>query len=199
MRQQPRCVEHGSCRLREVVGRRRSPKLRQCIARDRITQLRLVAQREQRLLAVGRGAGASDLEHVVDRQVGLRQVTRPMRERAVVTDVAAELRQRNEDLARIADRAPEALDREFFGNGLQRVERRGLETAQRGVVAEAFAARSHAQNEVEARAHGCRRSAFDQDQRERIDCGRGRSAGVNRSSGMSMSNSKPSRQISEGA
>jgi hypothetical protein len=113
VRQQARRVEHGSRRLREVVGRRRSPELRQCIARDRITQLRLVAQREQRLLAAGRSPGASDLEHVVDRQVGFRQVTRPMRERAVVTHVAAELRQRDEDLARIADRAPEALDRGF--------------------------------------------------------------------------------------
>src|SRR5256885_6696108 len=68
-----------------------------------VTQLGLVAEGEQRFAAAGRCAGASDVEDLVDAQVCPLASARRAGEGAVVTDVAAELRQRDEDLRRIGE------------------------------------------------------------------------------------------------
>ncbi len=68
------------------------------LARRAVAQLGLVAEREEGLAAAGLLARAREREHLVDRQVGPLAAARRPRERAVVADVAAELRQRDEDL-----------------------------------------------------------------------------------------------------
>ena len=79
------------------------PSAAQLLARDPVAQLGLVAEREERLGAAGRGAGARDREHLVLGQVRALAAPRRPRERAVAADVAAERRQRDEDLRRVGD------------------------------------------------------------------------------------------------
>ena len=75
-----------------------APSARKSIAGRRVAQLRLVAQREQRLLAAGRLAPAGDVEHGLGREVVRLGLARRVRERAVVAHVPAQLGQRDEHL-----------------------------------------------------------------------------------------------------
>ena len=90
----------------EVLDRRAEPERLELLARSPVAQLRLVAQGEERLAATGALARACHLEHLVEAQVGTLAPARRPRERAVVTDVAAELRQRDEDLRAVGDERP---------------------------------------------------------------------------------------------
>ncbi len=76
------------------------------LARHAVAQLGLVAEREQRLVAAGRGAGAGDGEHLVGRHERALAAARRLGEGAVVADVAAEGRERDEDLRRVRHAAP---------------------------------------------------------------------------------------------
>ena len=105
MRQQP-----GFARTRLAPLRARYdsvvawPSAVKLVARLRVAQLRLVAEREQRLLAAGAAPATAIVEHLVDaRDTARSPAPRRMGERAIMADVAAKLRQRNEDLARIGD------------------------------------------------------------------------------------------------
>ena len=106
----------------EVLERRLAAERAQLVARDLVAELRLVAEREERLGAAGRRARARDREHLVGGQVRALAAARRPGERAVAADVAAERRQRDEDLRRVGDEpaaaAPLARRRE------QIVERR---------------------------------------------------------------------------
>ncbi len=73
--------------------------------RDAIAVFRLVAQRKQRFAASGRRAGARNGQHFFLVQIGTRAAPRWMGKRAVVTTVAAQLRQRNENFSRIGNHA----------------------------------------------------------------------------------------------
>ena len=106
MRQETRLLEHGPRCSLEILERRRAPQPGELLTRRAVAQLRLVAQREQRLVATGRRTRARDREHFVDRHVRPLPAPRRARERAVVADVPAELRQRDEDLRRIRDERP---------------------------------------------------------------------------------------------
>ncbi len=77
----------------------------QVLARRGIAQFGLVAQCEQRLMAAGAGTGAGDRQHLVGVEIGGLAATRRMGEGAVMADVAAQLGQRDEDLARIGHEA----------------------------------------------------------------------------------------------
>ena len=68
-----------------------------------IAQLGLVAQGEERLVAAGCRAGAGDGKYVIGREIGRMTLARPLGEGAVMAHVAAELGERDEDLARIGD------------------------------------------------------------------------------------------------
>src|SRR5262249_709316 len=93
------------------------------IARRPVAQLRLVAEREERLAAPCRLAGTRDLEHIVDRHIGPLAGSRRPRERAVVADVATQLRGRDEDLRAVGDeQSPLVAD--VPGRRHQLVERR---------------------------------------------------------------------------
>src|SRR5207237_693061 len=73
------------------------------VARRAIAALGLVAEGEERLVAAGVGARMRDLEHLVGGQECALAAARRGGERAVVADVAAQLRQRDEDLRRVRD------------------------------------------------------------------------------------------------
>ena len=68
-----------------------------------IAPLRLVAEREQSLLAARRTTRSRDGERLVEGQICLLMRARPLRKRAVVTNVPAKPGERNEHLARIRD------------------------------------------------------------------------------------------------
>ena len=123
MRQQAGALEHCLGGAREVLERRRAAELGQLVAGRAVPQLRLVAEREQRLAATRRRAGGRDLDHLVDRQVRALAPARRGGERAVVADVATELRQRDEDLRRVGDEAAAALVPQRPGLGAQILER----------------------------------------------------------------------------
>ena len=106
VRQQRGLLQHRPRRERQVLDRRRAPERRELVARRAVAQLGLVAEREERLAAAGPLAGARDREHLVDRHVRPLPAPRRPRERAVVADVAAELRQRDEDLRAVGDEPP---------------------------------------------------------------------------------------------
>ena len=76
---------------------------RQGFARRAVAQFGLVAEGEQRLLAAGPGARLRDRQHLVAAEIGRLAAAQRVREGAVMADVAAQLRQRDEHLLRIGD------------------------------------------------------------------------------------------------
>ena len=106
VRQQAGLVEHELRAAREVLEGRGAAEPGELLARDLVAKLRLVAQREERLRAAGRGAGASDREHLVLGEERALAPTRRPGEGAVAADVATERRQRDEDLRRVGGDRP---------------------------------------------------------------------------------------------
>ena len=70
MRQQAGLLEHGACRFRQVGQGGAMAEAGQLVARGAVAQLRLVAEREQRLLAARRLSGPRDRQHLVEREIG---------------------------------------------------------------------------------------------------------------------------------
>src|SRR5262245_61381328 len=103
MPEQPRLLEHELAHACEVFDRRLAAERGQLVAGDAVAPLGLVAEREQGLGTAGGGTGSGDVEHLVGGQVRTLSAARRAGERAVVADVAAELRQRNDDLGRVRD------------------------------------------------------------------------------------------------
>ena len=124
VRQEPGLLEDEPRAAREVLERRLAAELAELVARDLVSELRLVPEREERLAAAGGGAGARDVQHLFFGHVRALAPPRRPREGAVAADVAAERRQRDEDLGRVGDEAPRAQP-----PGLREklVERRGEE------------------------------------------------------------------------
>jgi hypothetical protein len=96
--QQSRLIENQPGDFCEVVDRGAVAERLQFLARHRVSELRLVAEGEQRFLAAGHGPRARDAEHLVAREIGALAPPRRMREGAVVADVAAKPGQRDEHL-----------------------------------------------------------------------------------------------------
>ncbi len=103
MWEQPGLLEHEPGAAGQVLDRRVAAEGRQLVPRRLVSQLRLVAEREQSLAAARRGSGASHLQHFLLGHVRPLAAPRRPREGAVVADIPAELRQRDEDLRRIGD------------------------------------------------------------------------------------------------
>ena len=106
VRQQAGLLEDQSRHRLQIVERRPVAELRERLPRRAVAPLRLVAQREQRFLAAGRGARPRNIQHLLRRHVGGLAPARRLGEGAVVADVPAEMRQGDEHLARIADPRP---------------------------------------------------------------------------------------------
>ncbi len=119
VRQQPRLLEDAPRAVREVLERGRETERGELLAGGAVAQLGLVAEREQRLVAARGGARPGDGEHLIDAHVGPCAARRRRREGAVMADITAQMRQRDEHLARVADARPEALPRELGGAGEQ--------------------------------------------------------------------------------
>ena len=103
VRQQRGLLEHGARGLGEVLEGRREPERSELLPRCAVAELRLVAEREQRLAAPCPLTRAGDLEYLLDAHVGALAASRRPRERAVVAHVAAQLRQGDEDLRAVGD------------------------------------------------------------------------------------------------
>ena len=103
MWQQAGFVQNCTAHLGEVGNRIRMPELREFFARDAVTQLRLVAEREQRFCTTGCRARACYRQHLVTCEVAALAMSRRFGKRAIGAHVAAEAGQRNENLAGIAD------------------------------------------------------------------------------------------------
>ena len=87
----------------EIGKCRRMAQFLELAARRRIAQLRLVAEREQRLHAARLGAIAGEAENLVRREIGACALLRRLGEGAIMADVAAQMGERNKNLARIGD------------------------------------------------------------------------------------------------
>ena len=98
MRQQAGLRDHRSSGMLQVLEGGGETHLEQLVASHAVAKLRLVTKREQCLATARRRAGASDRQHLVDREEGPLAAARWTRERAVATDVAAQRRQGDEDL-----------------------------------------------------------------------------------------------------
>ena len=101
VRQQTELLEHEARGFRQIRQRRPVSEAIQVVARRPVAKLRFVAEREQSFFAAGPDPSACDGPHGVVRQIGRLTGARRMGKGAVVTDVAAKLGQRNEDLAGI--------------------------------------------------------------------------------------------------
>src|SRR5262244_3939616 len=85
--------------LREIRQGRAMSEASELIGGGSVAQLRLVAEREQCLLAACGTTRPRDGKRFVEGQIRPFALARRMSKRAVVTDVAAKLRQRNENHA----------------------------------------------------------------------------------------------------
>ena len=136
--QQPGFVQHRFGNMLQVVKRCLETERFQPLAGRLVAQFRLLAQREERLLAAQCGAVAGNVQHLVHAHVGRLQLARDLGKGAVVADVPAEMRQRDEYLARIGDDVPEAGVAPLCGNGRQGGGIPVVGKAQRLAVAKAF-------------------------------------------------------------
>src|SRR4029079_6242119 len=134
VRQQPRLLDHLDRGRANVVEGRDVPTLAQTQSARFVPLRRRVPEGEQCLLASGSRTSRGDRDDLFGREEGCIELGRWFGEGAVMTMVAAEHRQRNEDLPRIGDRvAPSELaeprgDRTEFGElvALDLEERRHL-------------------------------------------------------------------------
>ena len=106
VRQQTGLLEDETRGFRQIRQSRPMSEAIEVVTRCPVAKLRLVAEREQRLLATRLDPCAGDGAHGVTRQIGRLAGARRMRKGAVVADVTAKLGQRNEDLAGIGHQRP---------------------------------------------------------------------------------------------
>ncbi len=106
VRQQPGLLEDEPRAPREVLQGRLAAEHAQLLARDLVAQLGLVAEREERLPAARSRTGAGNAEHLLLGHERPLTAPRWAGKRAVAAHVAAQRRQRDEDLRRVRDEAP---------------------------------------------------------------------------------------------
>jgi hypothetical protein len=70
VRQEARLLEHRARRFGEIGQCGLVTQPRERFTRDAVTQLRLVAEREQRFLAARGGARSRDREDLLEREIG---------------------------------------------------------------------------------------------------------------------------------
>ena len=135
VRQQPGLLEHEPRSAAEVLERRIAAESGKLLTRDPVPQLRLVTEREQRLVAPGLRARPRDRHHLVLAHERPLPTPRRPCERAVVADVAAKRGQRNEDLRRVRD--------EIAVTTLAQLSSRGAEVADGRIHEHACGVRRH--------------------------------------------------------
>ena len=105
VRQQSALVQYELAHAREILHRAGGAERIERPPRRLVFELGLVAEREQRFGAAGFAPGVRDGQHLVRREIGAGPAPGPLHEGAIAAGVAAEPRQRDEDLARIGDDA----------------------------------------------------------------------------------------------
>jgi hypothetical protein len=108
VREQSRLLDHADRHRPDVVERRVVAAVLEPLARDGVSILGLVAEREERLLASGRPAGLGDRDDLLRRQVRVIELRGRLGERAVVAHIPTQHGERDEDLPRVRDRAAAA-------------------------------------------------------------------------------------------
>ncbi len=106
VRKQPGLLQDEASAALEVLESRLAAERAELLARGLVAELGLVAEREERLAAAGGSASARDLQHLFLGHERPLAAPRRACERAVAADVAAERRQRDEDLRRVGDERP---------------------------------------------------------------------------------------------
>jgi len=110
VRQQARLLQDQAAHRHQVVDRRRVAALGEPLAGDVVLLLGGLAEGEQRLVAARPGALQRDLPDLLRFQERRLQAPRRLGERAVPAAVAAQLRERDEDLRREGHaRAPQGI------------------------------------------------------------------------------------------
>src|SRR5207302_3519088 len=125
-REQAGLAEDSLGRAGHVLEGRCAPERRELLAGHAVPPFRFVAEREQRLTTADGGTGTRNGKSLIDRQVRALPTSRRLGEGAVVTDVAAELRQRDEDLRRVGHEAAVSLNAKRPSFGAQ-IHQRPLE------------------------------------------------------------------------
>ena len=154
---------HPPCGVHQVVDGRLEAHAGECLARRAVSALRLIAQREQRLRAPGRGAAPRDVDGLVHCEVRRADVAGGLREGAVPAHVAAQLGEGDEDLGRVrhdvarAAIAHAARDLHQCAGILEPGERERL------LVVKSVPARHRVENRV--LRHGHRRVRFESEYR----------------------------------
>ena len=103
MREQSGLLENEPGAPGEIVDGRRAPERGELLAGDLVAELGLVTEGEQRLATARRRSRTRDLEHLLLGHEGPLATPWWPRKRAVAADVAAERRQRDEDLRGVRD------------------------------------------------------------------------------------------------
>ena len=135
MRQQSRLAQHERAHRLEIVDRGLVPERVQRLPGGAVAQLRLVAEREERLGAAGGRACAGDRKHLVRGKIGGLARAWPLGEGAIVADVPTKMGERNEHLARIRDMAAMPLVAQTTRGVDQLRERRLFEPDRKRLVA----------------------------------------------------------------
>ena len=140
--------------LTQVRDRGLVSKCRQLLARDLVAQLGLVPEREQRLRAPRLRARTGGRKDLVGCHVRALSRSRGLREGAVVADVPAELRQRDEDVAGIRDEVAVAGVTERPRCGGERVQVRQVSEREGLVLPRPLAPQRAFQHRIRLKTHG---------------------------------------------
>src|SRR3984885_8027576 len=101
VRQQSGLAQHERAHRLEIVDCGSVPERVEGLPGGAVAHLRLIAEREERLRAAGGRPGARYRDHLLCRKIGAPSCAWPLGESAVMTDVPAEMGERNEPLARV--------------------------------------------------------------------------------------------------
>ena len=135
VRQEAGLAQHQRAHRLEIVDRGFVPERVERLAGGAVAQLRLVAQREQRLRAARGRPCACDREYLLRRKIARLACARPFGEGAIVADVPAEMGERNEHLARVREVAAMPLVAQTARGVDQLRERRLFEPDRKRLVA----------------------------------------------------------------
>ena len=142
VRQQSGLAQHQRAHRPQIIDGGFVPERGQLVAGRAVAQLRLVAEREQRLRAAGGRSGAGDGEHLVRGQIGRSSRAGPLGKGAVMADVPAKMGERDEHLARVGDMAAMPLVAQT-ARGVDQLRERGLFESNKKRVIARIAHRNH--------------------------------------------------------
>ncbi len=124
MRQQAGVLQQHVAHCGEIGQRRFMAEMLQLLARSAVSKLGLIAEREQCFVASGPFAGTRDSENLLGRQKGGLPTPRRFCKRTVVAHIAAQMRQRDENLSGVGNHIAMTAVAKFSGMLEQRIATR---------------------------------------------------------------------------